>query len=159
MVYKLNESVNNWHLALICSTISSSYILECKRLTLAISMLEIMPWAKSHLCSARPDPPTPPSMLGLTTYTCGGTLSRWKPMWQYMVTQAKHASWCRFHYSHMNWWSSFTCQRSFFWLKRPGIVTLVPNREELLRRCGQEDRAMKEAWEGQGPTEHKCDLA
>jgi hypothetical protein len=29
---------------------------------------------------------------------------------------------------------------------------LVPNEEEFPRRCGQEDRAMKEAWEGQGLT-------
>jgi hypothetical protein len=26
-------------------------------------------------------------------------------------------------------------------------------------RCGQEDRAMKEVWEGQGPAKCGCDLA
>jgi hypothetical protein len=29
-----------------------------------------------------------------------------------------------------------------------GIVTLVPNEQEFSRRCVQEDRAMKKAWEG-----------
>jgi hypothetical protein len=33
-----------------------------------------------------------------------------------------------------------------------GIVTLVPNGEEFPRMCWQEDRAMKEAWEGAGPS-------
>jgi hypothetical protein len=36
---------------------------------------------------------------------------------------------------------------------------MVPNEEEFPRRCGQEDQAMKEAWKGRGPTEHKYDLA
>ena len=40
-----------------------------------------------------------------------------------------------------------------------GIVTLVPNEEEFPCRCGQEVQAMKEAWEGWGPTEWRCDLA
>ena len=40
------------------------------------------------------------------------------------------------------------------WLKWPGIiVTLVPDGKEFPRRCGQEDRTMKEVWEEQGPTE------
>ena len=40
-----------------------------------------------------------------------------------------------------------------------GIVTLVPNEEKFPHRCGHEDRAMKEAWEGWGPTKWRCDLA
>ena len=38
-------------------------------------------------------------------------------------------------------------------------MRLVPNEEEFPRMCGQEDHAMKEAWEGQGQAEHICDLA
>ena len=49
--------------------------------------------------------------------------------------------------------------KKFNGLKWPGVVTLVPNMEEFPRRCEQEDQVMKEAWEGRGPTEHKCDLA
>ena len=44
-------------------------------------------------------------------------------------------------------------------LSNPDIVTLVPHGEEFPRRCGQEDRAVKEVWEGWSPAEHKCDLA
>ena len=42
-----------------------------------------------------------------------------------------------------------------------GIVTLVPNKKEFPHMCGQENRAVKEAWEGEGidPTEGRCDLA
>ena len=36
---------------------------------------------------------------------------------------------------------------------------LVPNEGESPRRCGQDDQAMKEASEGRGPAEHKCDLS
>ena len=36
------------------------------------------------------------------------------------------------------------------------IITLVPNREKFPCR---NDWTMKEAWEGRGPAEHKCDLA
>ena len=36
---------------------------------------------------------------------------------------------------------------------------MVPNEENFPRMCGQEDWAVKEAWEGRGPAEHKCDLA
>ena len=43
--------------------------------------------------------------------------------------------------------------------KSLGIVTLAPNGEEFPRRCGQEDRAVNEAWEEQGPTKWRCDLA
>ena len=39
------------------------------------------------------------------------------------------------------------------------LSTLVPNGEEFLRMCGQEDRVVKKAWEGRGPTEWRCDLA
>jgi hypothetical protein len=35
----------------------------------------------------------------------------------------------------------------------------VPNKEEFPHMCGHEDWAEKEAWEGQGPTEWRCDLA
>ena len=46
-----------------------------------------------------------------------------------------------------------------WWLKWPGIVTLVPNQEEFVRRCMLKGWAMKEAWEGRGPSEWRCDLA
>jgi hypothetical protein len=36
---------------------------------------------------------------------------------------------------------------------------LVPNEEELPHMCGQENRAAKEAWEGRGPVEQRCDVA
>lgn len=35
---------------------------------------------------------------------------------------------------------------------------LVPN-EEFPNRCKQEDQEVEEVWEGQGPTERRCDLA
>ena len=35
---------------------------------------------------------------------------------------------------------------------------MVPNKEEFPRRCMQEDHAVKEAWEGRGPPEGKCNL-
>ena len=44
------------------------------------------------------------------------------------------------------------------WLKWPGVVNLAPNKEEFAHRCMQQDQAVKEAWEGWDPTEHKCDL-
>ena len=44
-------------------------------------------------------------------------------------------------------------------LKWPGIITLVPNREEFPRMCEQEDQTIKESREGWDPDEHKCDLA
>ena len=62
------------------------------------------------------------------------------------------------YYSQVNWWSSFTCQRSL-WLKWPCHVTLIPNMEEFLCRCGLEDQAVKEAWEGRGPAKWICDIA
>ena len=34
-----------------------------------------------------------------------------------------------------------------------------PMRRSSPRMCGQEDRAVQEAWEGRGPTKHKFDLA
>ena len=42
-----------------------------------------------------------------------------------------------------------------------GIVTLVPNDSFLFfsRWCRQNDWAVKETWEGRGPTEQRCDLA
>ena len=43
--------------------------------------------------------------------------------------------------------------------KWPGIVTLIPNGKEFPCKCWQEDWAVKEAWEGRGPTEWRCDLA
>jgi hypothetical protein len=39
------------------------------------------------------------------------------------------------------------------WFKWLGIVTLVPNEEEFTHMCGQENWAMKEAWEGWDPTD------
>ena len=36
---------------------------------------------------------------------------------------------------------------------------MVPNEEEFPCMCKQEDQVVKEAWEGQGPTEWRCDLA
>ena len=33
------------------------------------------------------------------------------------------------------------------------IVSLVLDEEEFPHRCGQEDRLVKEAWEGRGPAE------
>jgi hypothetical protein len=48
-----------------------------------------MPWAISHLHSIGPRvPPTPPSLHGLPTRTCVGTLHRWEPLWQYPVIAA-----------------------------------------------------------------------
>jgi hypothetical protein len=44
-------------------------------------------------------------------------------------------------------------------LKWSGIVTLVPNRKVFPHKCGQEDRAVKEAWEGRSPAKWRCDLA
>ena len=40
-----------------------------------------------------------------------------------------------------------------------GLSNWFPNGEEFLQRCGHDDHVVKKAWEGQGPTEHKCDLA
>ena len=48
---------------------------------------------------------------------------------------------------------------SIKWLKWSGIVTLVSNEGEFPCMCGQEDWAMKEAWEKQAPAEWRCDLA
>ena len=42
----------------------------------------------SHLCLVGPATPMPPSLPGLPTRTCVGTLPCWEPMWQYLVTQA-----------------------------------------------------------------------
>jgi hypothetical protein len=33
------------------------------------------------------------------------------------------------------------------------ILAVVPNEEEVSCRCGHEDRAVKDAWEGRGPAE------
>ena len=40
-----------------------------------------------------------------------------------------------------------------------GIVTLVSKGEEYLHRCRQEDRTVKEVWEGRDPNEWRYDLA
>ena len=39
------------------------------------------------------------------------------------------------------------------------LIDRAPNEEEFPCRCGQEYRELKEAWEGRGPTEWRCDLA
>ena len=44
-------------------------------------------------------------------------------------------------------------------LKWHSFVTLVPNGEELPRKCKQIDGAMKDAWEGLGPSERIFNLA
>ena len=41
--------VHNWHLALICSKISFSWMLKCKDMTIAISMLKNISLQNYHL--------------------------------------------------------------------------------------------------------------
>ena len=47
--------------------------------------LEHSPWARSHLHSAGPRPFHASFTTSSPTHTCVGTLSRWEPMWQYLV--------------------------------------------------------------------------
>ena len=35
---------------------------------------------------------------------------------------------------------------------------MVPDEEEFPRKCGQDDWAVKEVWEGRAPSEHKGDF-
>jgi hypothetical protein len=46
---------------------------------------DLRPRARSHLHSARPCPPTSPSVPSIPTRTCVGALPCWQPMCQYMV--------------------------------------------------------------------------
>ena len=55
--------------------------------------------------------------------------------------------------------SSFKFPMSVKWFFDLEIITFVPNEEEFPRKCEQEDRAVKKAWEGRNPTEWGCDLA
>ena len=105
-----------------------------------------------------PVPPTPPSLPGLHARTCMGTLPQWEPTWQYLVKITNIQVDITFIIpklidevpSHV---------KGAQWLKWPGIITLAPNEEEFPCRCEHEEWAMKEAWEGQGPVEWRCDLA
>ena len=74
--------------------------------------------------------------------------------------------------NHLSYWAPLACEGTpplnlgimkvmstwifVFW---PGIVTLVPNGREFPCKCGQEDHAVKEAWEGQGMAGWRCELA
>ena len=101
--------------------------------------------------------PTPPSLLVLPARrTFVGIVPCWEPMWQHLVKIIIIQVDITFIIpklvdgvpSHA---------KATQWLKWPGVVTLVPNEGEFACRCGQEDRAVKEAWEGQGPAEWRCD--
>ena len=63
--------------------------------------------------------------------TCMGTPPRWKPMWQYPV----------------KWRSSFTCWRRLM-PQVTGYCHIGSQRGGVPTQCGQEDQAVKEAWEG-----------
>ena len=65
----------------------------------------------------------------------------------------KHSSGHHFHYSQVNWWGSFTCQRSLM-----AKVTTCCHIGSQWGRVPMQVRAMKEAWEGQAPAEWRCDL-
>ena len=105
-----------------------------------------------------PTPPTPPSLPDLPARTYMGTPPRWEPMWQYLVkTTNIQVDITLIIPKLINEVPSNT--KGAWWLKRLGIVTLVPNGEGFPCKCGQEDRAVKEAWEGWGPAEWRCDLA
>ena len=117
------------------------------------------PWARSHLHLIGPRPShASPSLPKLPTPTCVGTLPRWEPMWQYPIKITDIQVDINFIIpklidgipSHV---------KGAYWLKWPGIVTLLPNTEEFPCKCKQEGRAVKEVWEGWDPTEWRCDLA
>ena len=87
MVYKLTKSVHTWHLALVCSRISSSCIIKCKHMTLTISMLNNifacilkyktiiwsipMCYTKCHILN---------NFVLLNTYLCWQVVSYWQLM-------------------------------------------------------------------------------
>ena len=87
---------------------------------------------------------TPPSLPGLPTRTCVGTLPRWVPMRLYPVTIKNN------QVDIMLIDGAPSHAKGAWWLKWPSIVTLVPNREEFPHMCGHENWAMKEVWRG-GP--------
>jgi hypothetical protein len=105
-----------------------------------------------------PTRPTPPSLHGLLVHTCLGTHLCWEPVWRYAVKII-----------HIQVDITFIIPKLIdgvpsrakgaWWLKWLGIITLVPNEDEFPSRCGQEDLAVKKAWEGWGPAEWRCDLA
>ena len=70
----------------------------------------------------------------------------------------KYSSWHHFHYSQVNPWSSFTCQRSLM-AYLTNIVTLVPNEEEFPTSACWKTGQWRMRGEGQGPAEWRCDLA
>jgi hypothetical protein len=102
-----------------------------------------------------PAPHTPPSLPSLYAPICVGTLPCWEPVWLYPVKITN----IQVDITFINLWrnsmnqmiSMKWCQLEYFWFW-PGIVTLTPDEEEFPCMCGQEDQAMKEAWElGAGP--------
>ena len=97
-----------------------------------------------------PTPPTPFSLRSLPARTCVGTPPRWEPMWQYPVKI-----------------TNIQVDITFIINK---LIDGVPShaRGDLSDRvlshwfphkCTHEVWALKEAWDGRGPTEWRCDLA
>jgi hypothetical protein len=68
------------------------------------------------------------------------------------------SSWHHFHCPQVNWWSSFICQKNSM-AYVTGYCHIGSQRAKFPHRCGQEDRTLKEAWEGRGPAEWRHGLA
>jgi hypothetical protein len=98
-----------------------------------------------------PAPPTPPSLPGLPhapyPHMRGNSSSFGTDLAIKCISNNKYSSWHHFHDSQVNWWSSFTCQRSLMALKWSGIMNifyfyitllshLFPMRKSSHRRCG-----------------------
>ena len=71
----------------------------------------------------------------------------------------KYSSWHHFHYSQVKLMEFLHMPKELDDLSDQVIVTLVPNKSSHATMNKNEDRAMKEAWEGWGSTEWRCDLA
>jgi hypothetical protein len=96
----------------------------------------------NHICvRLGPTPPTAPSLPGLPVHTCVGTLPRWEPMWQNLAKITNiQVDITLIIPKLVDGVSSHA--KGAWWLKWSGIVTLVPNKEEFSRMCGQEEQAM-----------------
>jgi hypothetical protein len=103
-------------------------------------------------------PPIPPSLPGRPARTRVRTLLRREPMWRYPVKVTIFQADITFIIPKLIDGVPSYAKRTQ-WLMWLGIVTLVPNGQKFPHRCGQEDRTLKEAWEGRGPAEWRHNLA
>ena len=94
--------------------------------------MAILPPMLDHIyIQLGPAPPTTLSLPNLLAHTCVGMFPHWEPMWTRPNQNSKYSSWHHFDYSQLNWWSSFTCQRSSMaWVT--GYCHVGSQRESIL---------------------------